>query len=166
MKSIDDALEIRGRIFGAFEMAERETDPDKRREWLTFVIVGGGPTGVEMAGQIAELSHRSLHRNFRHFDPASARVVLLDAGDALIPAFGKRLSGKALSGLRKLGVEVHLNSLVTNVDADGIDAKAPDGSDAARRAPRRRSGPPGSRRRRWARCSATEAAPRSTARAG
>ncbi len=128
MKSIDDALEIRGRIFGAFEMAERETDPDKRREWLTFVIVGGGPTGVEMAGQIAELSHRSLHRNFRHFDPASARVVLLDAGDALIPAFGKSLSAKALSGLQKLGVEVHLNTLVTNVDADGVDGKAPDGS--------------------------------------
>jgi NADH:ubiquinone reductase (H+-translocating) len=128
MKSIDDALEIRGRIFGAFEMAERETDPAKRREWLTFVIVGGGPTGVEMAGQIAELSHRSLHRNFRHFDPATARVVLVDAGDALIPAFGKRLSGKALSGLHKLGVEVHLNSLVTNVDENGIDAKAPDGS--------------------------------------
>jgi NADH dehydrogenase len=129
MKSIDDALEIRGRIFGAFEMAERESNPDKQREWLTFVIVGGGPTGVEMAGQIAELSHRSLHRNFRHFDPASARVVLLDAGDALIPAFGKRLSGKAFSGLRKLGVEVYLNTPVTNVDAGGIDAKTADGGD-------------------------------------
>jgi NADH dehydrogenase len=129
MKSIDDALEIRGRIFGAFEMAERESDPDKRREWLTFVIVGGGPTGVEMAGQIAELSRRSLHDNFRHIDPASARVVLLDAGDALIPAFGQRLSGKALAGLRKLGVEVHLNAPVTNVDADGIDARPADGSE-------------------------------------
>ncbi|HEX4431706.1 MAG TPA: NAD(P)/FAD-dependent oxidoreductase [Frankiaceae bacterium] len=123
MKSIDDALEIRGRIFGAFEMAERETDPDKRRDWLTFVVVGGGPTGVEMAGQIAELSRRSLHDNFRHIDPASARVVLLDAGDALIPAFGKRLSGKALTGLQGLGVEVYLNTPVTNVDADGVDAK-------------------------------------------
>jgi NADH dehydrogenase len=80
-----------------------------------------------MAGQIAELSHRSLQRNFRHFDPASARVVLLDAGDALIPAFGKRLSGKALSGLQKLGVEVHLHTMVTNVDADGVDAKHADG---------------------------------------
>ncbi len=129
MKSIDDALEIRGRIFGAFEMAERETDPDRRREWLTFIIVGGGPTGVEMAGQIAELSKRSLHDNFRHIDPASARVVLLDAGDALIPAFGKRLSGKALTGLRKLGVEVHLTTRVTNVDADGIDAKPAAGGD-------------------------------------
>jgi NADH:ubiquinone reductase (H+-translocating) len=128
MKSIDDALEIRGRIFGAFEMAEREANPDKRRDWLTFVVIGGGPTGVEMAGQIAELSRRSLHDNFRHIDPASARVVLLDAGDALIPAFGKRLSGKALTGLRGLGVEVHLNTPVTNVDADGVDAKRADGS--------------------------------------
>ena len=128
MKSIDDALEIRGRIFGAFEMAERESDPDKRREWLTFVVVGGGPTGVEMAGQIAELSRRSLRDNFRHIDPASARVLLLDAGDALIPAFGKRLSGKALTGLRELGVEVHLNTPVTNVNADGVDAKRSDGT--------------------------------------
>ncbi len=134
MKSIDDALEIRGRIFGAFEMAERESDPDKRREWLTFVIIGGGPTGVEMAGQIAELSRRSLHDNFRHIDPASARVILLDAGDALIPAFGHRLSGKALTGLRKLGVEVHLKTPVTNVDADGVEAKRPDGSELRIRA--------------------------------
>ena len=123
MKSIDDALELRGRIFGAFEMAERETNPDRRREWLTFVVVGGGPTGVEMAGQIAELSRRSLHGNFRHIDPASARVLLLDAGDELIPAFGKRLSGKALSGLRGLGVEVHFGATVTGVDAHGVDVK-------------------------------------------
>ncbi len=126
MKSIDDALELRGRIFGAFEMAERENDPELRRRWLTFVIVGGGPTGVEMAGQIAELSKRSLHGNFRHIDPASARVVLLDAGPALIPAFGKRLSGKAESGLRELGVEVLLHTVVTGVDARGIDAKSPE----------------------------------------
>jgi NADH dehydrogenase len=124
MKSIDDALELRGRIFGAFEMAERETDPVKRQEWLTFVVVGGGPTGVEMAGQIAELSKRSLHGNFRHIDPASARVLLVDAGDALIPHFGNHLSGKALSGLQKLGVEVQLNTSVTGVDGRGIDAQS------------------------------------------
>ncbi len=123
MKSIDDALELRGRIFGAFELAERETDPEKRRHWLTFVVVGGGPTGVEMAGQIAELSRRSLRDNFRNIDPASARVILLDAGDALIPAFGKHLSSKALSGLRELGVEVHFGAMVTNVDATGVDAR-------------------------------------------
>jgi NADH dehydrogenase len=124
MKSIDDALELRGRIFGAFEMAERETDPDKRREWLTFVVVGGGPTGVEMAGQIAELSKRSLHGNFRHIDPASARVLLIDAGDALIPHFGNHLSGKALSGLHKLGVEVLLNTSVTGLDGRGVEAQS------------------------------------------
>jgi NADH:ubiquinone reductase (H+-translocating) len=129
MKSIDDALELRGRIFGAFELAEREPDPEKRRHWLTFVVVGGGPTGVEMAGQIAELSRRSLHNNFRHIDPASARVILVDAGEALIPAFGKRLSGKALSGLRELGVEIHFGAMVTNVDATGVDVKTNDRGD-------------------------------------
>jgi NADH:ubiquinone reductase (H+-translocating) len=128
MKSIDDALELRGRIFGAFEMAERETDPERRREWLTFVVVGGGPTGVEMAGQIAELSKRSLHGNFRNIDPASARVVLVDAGGELIPHFGRHLSGKALSGLQKLGVEVLLNTSVTGVDGRGVDAKPRDGA--------------------------------------
>ena len=80
MKTIDHALELRGRIFGAFEMAEREPDPAARRRWLTFVVVGAGPTGVEVAGQLAELSRRSLRRNFRNIDPAQARVVLLDAG--------------------------------------------------------------------------------------
>ncbi len=129
MKSIDDALELRGRIFGAFEMAERETDPDRQREWLTFVVVGGGPTGVEMAGQIAELSKRSLQGNFRHIDPASARIVLLDAGDALIPAFGKKLSGKASAGLRELGVEVRLDTRVTGVDEAGVDAEPKDGGE-------------------------------------
>lgn len=129
MKSIDDALELRGRIFGAFELAERETDPDKRRKWLTFVVVGGGPTGVEMAGQIAELSRRSLRHNFRNIDPASARVLLLDAGNALIPAFGRRLSGKALTGLRGLGVEVCFGTQVTGVDNDGVDAKTPSQGD-------------------------------------
>jgi NADH dehydrogenase len=122
MKTIDDALELRGRIFGAFEMAERENDPQRRAEWLTFVVVGGGPTGVEMAGQIAELSHRSLHGNFRHIDPASARVVLMDGGDSLISAFGTYLTSKAKQGLEELGVEVHLHTLVTGVDGFGVDA--------------------------------------------
>ena len=85
MKTIDDALELRGRIFGAFEMAERETDPAARRRWLTFVVVGAGPTGVELAGQLAELSRRSLRGNFRHIDPAEARVVLLDAAPTILP---------------------------------------------------------------------------------
>ena len=80
MKTIDHALELRGTIFGAFEMAEHESDPVARRRWLTFVVVGAGPTGVELVGQLAELLRRSLRRNFRHIDPADARVLLLDAG--------------------------------------------------------------------------------------
>jgi len=79
MKTIDDALELRGRIFGAFEMAERESDPERRRAWLTFAIVGAGPTGVELAGQLIELSRRSLRHNFTNIDPRDARVVLIDA---------------------------------------------------------------------------------------
>src|SRR5580704_4022099 len=79
MKTIDDALELRGRIFGAFEMADRESDPDRRRAWLTFTIVGAGQTGVELAGQLVELSRRSLRRNFTNIDPRDARVVLIDA---------------------------------------------------------------------------------------
>jgi NADH dehydrogenase len=91
MKTIDDALELRGRIFGAFEMAERESDPERQRLWLTFVVVGAGPTGVELAGQIAELARRSLRDNFRRIDPATARVVLLDAGPVILPAFPESL---------------------------------------------------------------------------
>lgn len=120
MKSIDDALELRSRIFGAFEHAEVETDPDRRRAWLTFVVVGGGPTGVEMAGQIEELSRRALDRNFRTIDPATARVVLLDAGPSLLAAFAPRLRRATARSLARLGVEVHLDSLVTDVDHDGI----------------------------------------------
>ncbi len=120
MKSIDDALELRSRIFGAFEHAEAESDHARRRAWLTFVVVGGGPTGVEMAGQIAELSRRALRRNFREIDPASARVVLLDAGPALLPAFAPRLRAATSRSLASVGVEVHLDSLVTDVDVDGI----------------------------------------------
>src|ERR1043165_6427513 len=87
MKTIDDALELRGRIFGAFELAELETDPAAREAWLTFAIVGAGPTGVELAGQIAELSRRALRDNFASFDPRSARIVLLDAVDTVLGAY-------------------------------------------------------------------------------
>src|SRR5262249_17779250 len=95
MKTIDDALELRGRIFGAFEMAERESDPARRRVWLTFVVVGAGPTGVELAGQIAELARRSLRDNFRHIDPATARVMLLDAGPTILATFPDTLRSRA-----------------------------------------------------------------------
>src|ERR1044071_3035030 len=87
MKSIDDALELRGRIFGAFEMAELEADPAAREAGVTFAIVGAGPTGVELAGQIAELSRRALRKNFRNIDPAEARIVLLDGLDTVLPPY-------------------------------------------------------------------------------
>jgi len=126
MKTLDHALELRGRIFGAFEMAEREPDPDVQRFWLTFVVVGAGPTGVELAGQIAELAHRSLKRDFRRIDPANARVVLLDAAPALLGPFPKPLQHHAARQLEGLGVEVHLGAMVTGLDERGIDTNATD----------------------------------------
>jgi NADH dehydrogenase len=128
MKTIDDALELRGRIFGAYEMAELEDDPMALDAWLTFVVVGAGPTGVEMAGQIAELSRRTLRGNFRSFDPATTRVVLLDAAGAVLGTFGDDLSTHALHELEGMGVEVQLHAMVVGVDAYGIDVKDPDGS--------------------------------------
>jgi NADH dehydrogenase len=128
MKTIDDALELRGRIFGAFEMAENEMDPEARRAWLTFVVVGGGPTGVEMAGQIAELSRSGLTGNFRRIDPSEATVVLVDGGPAILTAFGDKLSEKAAHELRRLGVTIRTGTIVTGVDAFGVDVRAEDGS--------------------------------------
>ena len=128
MKSIDDALELRGRIFGAYEMAEIETDPMELDAWLTFVVVGAGPTGVEMAGQIAELARRTLKSNFRSFDPSTTRVVLLDAADAVLGTFGDELSQHALHELEDMGVEVQLKAKVTDVDEHGIEVQDPDGS--------------------------------------
>jgi NADH:ubiquinone reductase (H+-translocating) len=126
MKTLDHALELRGRIFGAFEMAEREPDPEIQRFWLTFIVVGAGPTGVELAGQIAELAHRSLERNYRRIDPSTARVVLLDGLPALLGPFPPALQRRAASDLERLGVEIHLGTMVTGVDERGIDTDAAD----------------------------------------
>jgi NADH dehydrogenase len=126
MKSIDDALELRGRIFGAFELAELATDPQEIDRLLTFVVVGAGPTGVEMAGQIAELARRTLRKDFREIDPTSARVILLDAAPQVLPPFGE-LGHKAHKQLNEIGVEVQLGAMVTNVDADGLVVKDADG---------------------------------------
>ncbi|MEO6886100.1 MAG: NAD(P)/FAD-dependent oxidoreductase [Jatrophihabitantaceae bacterium] len=128
LKSIDDALELRARIFGAFEMAEVATDPEVRDEWLTFVVVGAGATGVEMAGQIAELAHRVLPGQFRHIDTRTTRVVLVDGGPHVLPAFGHHLSKYAMRELLRLGVEVHTDVMVTGVDATGVDTKSDDPS--------------------------------------
>jgi NADH dehydrogenase len=127
MKSIDDALELRARIFGAFELAELSTDPATVRRLMTFVVVGAGPTGVEMAGQISELAHRALRNEYRRIDTRDARVILLDAGPVVLPAFGKRLGRKAAKRLTRLGIEVKTSTPVVDVDNLGITVKHPDG---------------------------------------
>ncbi len=121
LKTIDDALDIRRRVLLAFERAETERDPVERRRLLTFAIVGGGATGVEMAGAIAELAKRSLARDFRAIDPTMARVVLVEAGPRLLPAFVETLSDAARRSLESLGVEVRLNTAVTGCDQAGVD---------------------------------------------
>jgi NADH dehydrogenase len=127
LKSIDDALELRGRILSAFEFAEIETEPDARAAWLTFVVVGAGPTGVEMAGQIAELAHRTLPKDYRRIDLEQARVVLLDGASTVLGKFGDRLAAKATKKLKQLGVEVQLGVMVVDVDEYGIEVTDPDG---------------------------------------
>lgn len=127
MKSIDDALELRGRIFGAFELAELAADQAEIDRLMTFVVVGAGPTGVEMAGQIAELAHRTLRRDFRRIDPTTARIVLLDAAPYVLPSFGDKLGGRARRQLNAIGVEVQLGAMVTDVDANGLEIKDSDG---------------------------------------
>src|SRR3712207_2192038 len=127
MKSIDDALELRGRIFGAFELAELATDQDEIDRLMTFVVVGAGPTGVEMAGQIAELAHRTLRRDFRNIDPTTARIILLDAAPTVLPSFGEKLGARARRHLNTIGVEVQLGAMVTDVDPDGLEVKDADG---------------------------------------
>jgi len=128
MKSIDDALELRGRILGAFEQAERSSDPARREKLLTFTVVGAGPTGVEMAGQIAELADHTLKGAFRHIDSTQARVILLDAVSAVLPPMGEKLGMKAKARLEKMGVEIQLNAMVTDVDRNGITVKDSDGT--------------------------------------
>jgi NADH dehydrogenase len=128
MKTIDDALELRGRILGAFEQAERSSDPERRKKLLTFVVVGAGPTGVEMAGQIQELSDQTLKGSFRHIDPTEAHVILLDAAPAVLPPMGEKLGIKAKERLEKMGVEIQLNAMVTDVDRNGITVKDQDGT--------------------------------------
>ena len=129
MKTVDDALELRARIFGAFEMAELEEDPEIQRAWLTFAVIGAGPTGVEMAGQIAELSRRSLKRNFRRIDPANAQVLLFDGGEQPLATFGEQLCAKATSEIERTGVELRMHSRVTDVKPDAIVVQGPDGEE-------------------------------------
>ncbi|WP_024796309.1 NAD(P)/FAD-dependent oxidoreductase [Tomitella biformata] len=129
MKTIDDALELRGRILGAFEQAELSQDDDARERLMTFVVVGAGPTGVELAGQIAELAHRTLVGSFRNFDTRDARVILLDGADNVLPVYGGKLSASATKKLEKMGVEIQLGAMVTNVNRDGLAVKDKDGTE-------------------------------------
>ena len=121
LKSIDDATSIRRRVLLAYEAAEREDDPARRQAWLTFVIVGGGPTGVEMAGSLAEISRHVLSRDFRRFDPREARILLVEAGDRILAAFPEDLSAKAQKSLESLGVELKLKGKVTEIDGEGVE---------------------------------------------
>lgn len=124
LKSLDDALEIRRRILIAFERAERESDAAKRAAWLTFIVIGGGPTGVELAGTLAEIARHTLTDEFRAIDPARARVLLLEGGSRILNTYPEVLSAKAARQLQKLGVEVRVDALVSNVDEQGATINA------------------------------------------
>jgi len=124
LKTLDDALAIRSRVLSAFEAAEREDDAERRRRWLNFVVIGGGPTGVELAGTLAEIARHTLPREFRRADVRSARIHLVEAGPRVLAAMPPELSEKTRQQLQKLGVEVHTGNPVTSIDADGISMGA------------------------------------------
>jgi NADH dehydrogenase len=123
LKTLADAVDLRERIFGAFEQAERETDPAAREAWLTFVVVGGGPTGVEIAGQLGILARHTMKGDFRRMDPRTAKVILLDAGERLVAAFTEPTSAEAAKALGELGVTVREHALVTGIDTQGVTVK-------------------------------------------
>ncbi len=124
LKTLDDAFEIRRRILLAFEAAEKEPDAQQRAAWLNFVVVGGGPTGVEMAGTLAEIARHTLPGEFRHIDPASAKIILLEGGPRVLQAMPEPLSERAREQLTRLGVDVRLNARVTAIDAAGLTVEA------------------------------------------
>ena len=124
LKTLEDALEMRRRVLLAFERAERESDPARRQALLTFVIVGGGPTGVELAGALAEIARQSLAKDFRHFDPSSSKIILLEGGPAVLPPFPEPLRDAARRDLERLGVEVRTGTLVTRIGPGFVEAGA------------------------------------------
>ncbi len=127
MKTIDDAMELRRRVYGALELAETLSDRALQKFWMTFVIVGAGPTGVELAGQIRELAYRSLRNDFRSIEPATVRVVLVDGGKEPLATFGGHLSGRASTELEKMGVELRMGLRVVGVDPFGVDTEGAEG---------------------------------------
>jgi NADH dehydrogenase len=128
MKTIDDAMELRRRVYGALEIAENLSDTALQRFWMTFVIVGAGPTGVELAGQIRELAYRSLTKDFRNIESATVRVILVDGGHEPLANFGGHLSGRARAELEKMGVELHMGLRVVGVDPFGVDTEDANGA--------------------------------------
>jgi NADH dehydrogenase len=129
MKTIEDARYLRDGILSKFEMAELATDPQERAEWLTFVVVGAGPTGVELIGQIAELAHQVLPRDFRSVDTTEARILLLEGAPAVLPKFEEKLQHYAYRQLTRMGVEIRLNTLAVDMDHDSITFKGPEGEE-------------------------------------
>ncbi len=123
LKTLPDAVALRNRIYGAFEEAERASDPREREQWLTFVVIGGGPTGVELAGELAIITRHTMKGYFSRIQPAQAKVILLDAGSRLVSAFSERLSGKVAEQLSSLGVEVREGARVTAIDEHGVTAQ-------------------------------------------
>jgi NADH:quinone reductase (non-electrogenic) len=122
LKTIEDALEIRRRVLLAFERAERESDPVRREALLTFVLVGGGPTGVELAGAMAEIARQSLAKDFRHFDPSASKIVLLEGGPSVLATFPEPLRAAARRDLERLGVDVRTNTIVTRIGPGFVEA--------------------------------------------
>jgi NADH dehydrogenase len=120
LKTLEDAIEIRRRVLLAFERAERESDPGRQRDLLTFVLVGGGPTGVELAGTLAEIARQTLRDEFRSIDTSRAQIVLVEAGSAILPTFPSKLRDAARASLHRLGVDVRENTRVTGIDAHGV----------------------------------------------
>jgi NADH dehydrogenase len=129
LKTLADAVDLRNRVFGAFEEAERTADPDARDEWLTFVVIGGGPTGVEISGQLAILARHTMARDFRRIDPRTARVILLDAGSRVVAAFSEPTSATAAKELGQLGVTVREQAMVTGIDSRGVNVKVGEGTE-------------------------------------
>jgi NADH:ubiquinone reductase (H+-translocating) len=128
MKSVLDALTIRQKVFGAFELAESATSAAERAHWLTFALVGAGPTGVELAGQIRELATHTLRDEYRTITPEDAQVLLFDGGPEPLASFGTKLADRTARSLTQLGVELHLHTRVTNVDEEGLDVRRTDGT--------------------------------------
>jgi NADH dehydrogenase len=132
MKTVEDARHLRDRILSAFEMAELATDPQERAEWLTFVVIGAGPTGVELVGQVAELAHRVLPREYRSVHTSEARILLLEGAGAVLPPFAPKLQRYTQRQLEEMGVEVSLNSLAVAMDDESVTVKGPDGLETIR----------------------------------